>query len=440
MQAKIILCGLILGCLSCNIRAEQISSPAAIANMQTQDSDQDKLADALELKLKTDPILADTDGDGLGDAIEIGANLESPIDSDQDGIINALDQDDDGDRIPTVLESTEDKDQDGLANYLDFDSDNDSKSDTVEADLSNADNDQDGIDDLFDADFPNGSDQNGDGVDDRSVLAEAVTTFSQEAVLAANSMPESSQENLSLEQATVTLNANQVLDVEVSETAELSMIVKPSEQLDESLSTLTKKPDTDGDRLPDELEIGLDPKHPVDMDKDGVFDFLDEDDDGDNVLTVIEGEADRDGDGRVNYLDIDESGYFYCATNGYIVTGIRNFKITPSADVVLQQDAKNGRYRWYPIRPGTYTLQFVLPKGMHTLTELEKNQLYVTSANGPLVNLGWSEDINQEGHLSHFNPQQLPLWYSSFVIQAGAPPMINHNIPLIGGECDKPAS
>ncbi|HPY40272.1 MAG TPA: hypothetical protein PLM98_07130, partial [Thiolinea sp.] len=188
----------------------------------------------------------------------------------------------------------------------------------------------------------------------------------------------------------------------------------------------------------DELEIGLDPKHPVDTDGDGIFDFLDEDDDGDQVLTLIEGEADRDGDGRVNYLDIDESGYFYCANTGRIVAGIKNFKISPSKDVVLEKNAESGRYRWHAKKPGTYTLQFILPKNLRTVTELEKGQLYVTSANGKLVNLGWSEDINHEGYLAQFDPKQLPTWYSSFVIQDGAPPMINQNIPLTGGECDTP--
>ena len=139
-------------------------------------------------------------------------------------------------------------------------------------------------------------------------------------------------------------------------------------------------------------------------------------------------------------VDVDEGGYFYCANSGRIVNGIKHFKITPSADVILQENAKTGRYRWYPLKPGTYTLQFILPKGLHTVTELEKGQLYVTPANGALVNLAWSEDISREGQLARFNPQDLPAWYSSFVIQEGAAPIINHNIPLRGGVCDTPES
>ncbi|TXH68647.1 MAG: hypothetical protein E6Q83_13095 [Thiothrix sp.] len=433
MQARTIVLSLILGSLSFN-------PWLSAAELPSTDFDQDGLSDSLEAKLKTDPALSDTDGDGLADGIELGSNPQQPHDTDQNSIIDALDWDDDGDQIPTVLESKQDSDQDGLADYLDTDSDNDGLSDTQEAGLSGIDSDQDGIDDVFDADLTKGKDQNGDGVDDASILAAAVTSFSPLVANAEKSQPIPHLPKPVVEPMETLANPNQVLEVEVSETAELSILVNPPSLGAEGVTKLSKKPDTDGDRLPDELEIGLDPQHPADTDGDGVFDFLDEDDDGDNVLTLVEGEADRDGDGRVNYLDIDESGYFYCANTGRIIGGIKNFEITPRADVVLQANAKTGRYRWYPLKPGTYTLQFVLPKGLHTVTELEKGQLYVTSANGALVNLGWNEDINHEGQLASFNPQQLPLWYSSFVIQAGAPPMINHNIPLLGTACQTPSS
>lgn len=438
MQARAIVLGFILSILS--LTSWLSAAEQQPTNLLQVDFDQDGLVDSLETKLKTDPALADTDGDGLSDGFELGSNPQQPRDSDQNSIINALDWDDDGDHIPTVLESKRDTDQDGLADYLDTDSDNDGESDTQEAGLIGLDNDQDGIDDRFDADLTKGKDQNGDGVDDASVLATAVTTFNQVVSSAEKPKAIPNMPSSSVDTTASLANPNQVLEVEVSETAELSMLVNLPSSVVEGVTKLAKKPDTDGDRLPDELEIGLDPKHPVDTDSDGIFDFLDEDDDGDNVLTVVEGEADRDGDGRVNYLDIDESGYFYCANTGRIIGGIKNFKITPSTDVVLQADAKKGYYRWYPLKPGTYTLQFVLPKGLRTVTELEKGQLYVTSANKALVNLGWNEDINHEGQLARFNSKKLPLWYSSFVIQAGAPPIINHNIPLMGTACDTPKS
>ncbi|MFZ1344109.1 hypothetical protein [Thiothrix eikelboomii] len=432
MQAKTILIGLILSGLSLTpwiIQADTLSS-----HRPQPDFDQDGLGDELERQLKTDPALADTDGDGVLDGIEVGANSKQPLDTDQDSIINAVDWEDDGDQIPSVLESKQDTDQDGLANYLDLDSDADGQPDQEEARLAGLDSDQDGIDDRFDADFTQGQDRNGDGVNDKSVLVAAITQFSAKPVLATQSLTPAVPPSPALKPSTEVSSTNEVLEVEVSETAELSMVVNPS-LFEGNARILAKKPDTDGDGVPDDLELGLDAKHPVDTDGDGIFDFLDEDDDGDHVLTVIEGEADRDGDGRVNYLDVDESGYFYCANSGRIVKGIKHFKITPSHEVVLQADAKTGRYRWYALKPGTYTLQFILPKGLRTVTELEKGQLYVTGANGAVVNLGWSESISQEGRLARFNPQQLPVWYSSFVIQAGAPPIINQNIPLTGEAC-----
>jgi hypothetical protein len=438
MQAKTFLRGFTLSTFLLSISV--FSAELDTNSVQKADFDQDGLPDSLEIRFNLDPALADTDGDGVLDAEEFGANLAKAVDTDQDGMIDALDWDDDNDQIPTALESKNDKDQDGFADYLDVDSDSDGKSDTAEAGLAAKDSDQDGLDDAFDVDATHGIDQNGDDVDDNSVLAVELTTFSQEIALA----PTIEQPVISTKPSQTPsqeLDANkEVLAVEVSETAGLSMVIKSDAEFEASIPSLTKKPDTDGDRLPDELEMGLDPQHPVDTDKDGIFDFLDEDDDGDHVSTLVEGEADRDGDGRVNYLDTDEGGYFYCANSGRIVSGIKGFKISPSADVILELDAKAGRYRWRPTKAGTYTLQFILPKGLHTVTELEKGKLYVTSANSAVMNLGWSENINQEAQLAGFNTQQLPFWYSSFVILEGAPPLINHNIPLLGGECSSPQS
>ena len=51
--------------------------------------------------------------------------------------------------------------------------------------------------------------------------------------------------------------------------------------------------DDDGDNVPTSQEIGPDPENPMDTDSDGVPDYLDEDDDGDGVLTRHE---DADGD------------------------------------------------------------------------------------------------------------------------------------------------
>ncbi len=50
--------------------------------------------------------------------------------------------------------------------------------------------------------------------------------------------------------------------------------------------------DDDGDNVPTSAEIGNDPENPMDTDEDGTPDYLDEDDDGDGVLTRDEATED----------------------------------------------------------------------------------------------------------------------------------------------------
>ena len=78
-------------------------------------------------------------------------------DTDGDGIQDALDIDDDGDGILDTIEGNIDSDGDGVPNSLDLDSDNDGISDNVEAQSvnnfiapSNQDTDGDGLDDSYD--------------------------------------------------------------------------------------------------------------------------------------------------------------------------------------------------------------------------------------------------------------------------------------------------
>ncbi len=54
------------------------------------DSDSDGLLNEIEAALGTDPTKADTDGDGTNDGDEIGANVQSPLDADADGHVDAV--------------------------------------------------------------------------------------------------------------------------------------------------------------------------------------------------------------------------------------------------------------------------------------------------------------------------------------------------------------
>ncbi|MDD5395108.1 MAG: IPTL-CTERM sorting domain-containing protein [Thiothrix sp.] len=86
-------------------------------NTGTTDTDKDGLTDKQEAAIGTDPKLADTDGDGIGDKEEVGSDVLNPRDTDTDGKIDAKDNDDDNDGIPTADEPG-DKNNNGVADYL----------------------------------------------------------------------------------------------------------------------------------------------------------------------------------------------------------------------------------------------------------------------------------------------------------------------------------
>ena len=120
----------------------------------SNDADEDGLVDSF----------TDFDNDGLDDATEI-TPAPTP-DTDSDSTPNYRDVDSDNDGIPDAVEGAGDFDGDGIPDYLDEDADNDGISDRVEAQVSGNDADGDGIDNTFDVDFTNGSDANSDGIDD----------------------------------------------------------------------------------------------------------------------------------------------------------------------------------------------------------------------------------------------------------------------------------
>lgn len=63
--------------------------------------------------------------------------------------------------------------------------------------------------------------------------------------------------------------------------------------------------DSDDDGVPDDEEWGEDLEAPIDSDDDGVLDAADPDDDGDGLLTIDEGTDDTDEDGLPDHLDLD---------------------------------------------------------------------------------------------------------------------------------------
>lgn len=72
--------------------------------------------------------------------------------------------------------------------------------------------------------------------------------------------------------------------------------------------------DSDGDGIPDSVEIGSDPNNPRDTDGDGILNYLDTDSDGDGIPDFVEigpnpnNPKDTDDDTIPNYLDTDSDG------------------------------------------------------------------------------------------------------------------------------------
>ncbi|MGB0588444.1 MAG: hypothetical protein ACPGU1_02080 [Myxococcota bacterium] len=255
------------------------------------DTDNDGVIDALD---------DDSDGDGLQDS------RDGVVDVDFDGVGNWRDPDDDGDGIPTALEHDGagsfgeifgvDVDGDGIFNRLDQDSDGDGLLDLEEGVV---DSDGDQIPAFLDADHNDGpkGDPDGDGVTTEDELAEGTNPLkSPEAEMATTDISEARDES--------TDSPPEPSDPEVTDTDADGL----NDALEAAIGTDTTLKDTDGDGLSDALEAGDTPESPPDSDLDGVIDALDDDSDGDGVLDALEGSDDTDGDGTPDYLDDDSDG------------------------------------------------------------------------------------------------------------------------------------
>lgn len=117
------------------------------------DFDGDGIATSVEVDVHgTDPLNADTDGDGVSDGAEVAAGTDPMnVDSDGDGVGDNVDG------FPLDPGETADHDGDGIGDNADPDDDNDGVSDDVEAaagtDPLDADSDDDGLLDGRDVEF-----------------------------------------------------------------------------------------------------------------------------------------------------------------------------------------------------------------------------------------------------------------------------------------------
>ncbi len=271
------------------------TSPAD--DLATTDTDGDGLSDADEKRIGTNPQKADTDGDGIADNEELGADLSAPIDTDKDGIIDALDDDDDNDGLSTLLEgkigtSTLLKDTDG-------DGINDLKEASIKLDdpehLEALDTDKDGTIDALDID------DDDDGLDTATEIL--LGTNSLLADSDGDGIPDAKEIGEQLDKPKDS-DADGIIDALDSEDNTDTDNDGIPDYQEINIGSNKEKADSDNDGIDDIEEIGSNINKPLDTDKDGVINALDADDDGDTLPTRLESilgtnplTADSDGDG-----------------------------------------------------------------------------------------------------------------------------------------------
>ncbi len=257
-----------------NVTPENPTDNSPILTVPITDTDGDGLTDIEEARLGTDPLLIDTDGDNIPDNQEAGVNLATPLDSDDDSIIDALDKDDDNDTIPTLIEEKigtssllADTDDDGIPDNKEIGDNPDKPLDTDNDGIINAldtDDDDDGIETIAEIALGTNSllhDTDGDGLSDLQevgkLLDSPADTDKDGVIDALDTEEERDQDSDGL-----------------------------SDALEAKLNTDPTKVDTDGDGINDIIEVGDDTSKPLDSDLDGIIDALD---------TVDDSDTDNDG-------------------------------------------------------------------------------------------------------------------------------------------------
>ncbi|WP_051686001.1 S8 family peptidase [Rheinheimera texasensis] len=275
----------------------------------------------------------------LPEVLTIGASAGGDNDVDSDGILNAVDADNDNDGVvdtddalPFDPTETTDTDKDGVGNNADPDDDNDGVADTADAfpldpkesvdtdkdgigNNADPDDDNDGTPDLSDA-FPldplettdtdkDGIGNNADPDDDNDGTSDVSDAF-----------PLDPLETIDTDKDGIGNNADPDDDNDGTPDVNDAFPLDPAETLDTDKDGIGNNadPDDDNDGVADTADaFPLDPKESVDTDKDGIGNNADPDDDNDGVADSADAfpldpkeTTDTDKDGIGNNADPDD--------------------------------------------------------------------------------------------------------------------------------------
>jgi len=263
------------------------------------DADRDGVPNGIEVAAGTSPNVADTDGDGITDALELGLAPGTPPDSDGDGTIDALDLDSDNDSLTDALELgsipavPRDTDGDGIPDFQDRDSDNDWVPDALEFAYIDLDPDGDGIENFLDLD------SDGDGIPDSYESGSVQLNDSDlDGIDDGFDVSETGGTDLDLDGIDDALGLR---DQDLDGAYDMFDLDSDNDGMSDTLEAdLDAAMDGDGDGINDVYDAdatgradtnndGLDDlAMPTDTDADGVADFIDLDSDGDSVSDVVE--------------------------------------------------------------------------------------------------------------------------------------------------------
>ena len=209
-------------------------------------------------------------------------------DNDGDGIPDNIDDDDDNDGISDVDEGTGDSDGDGISDYLDLDSDNDGIYDVVEGGNGDQDTNGDGVIDSNDTGF---TDTDNDGMADGT---DGTTPSDTDGDNIPDYLDIDSDNDGIFDVVEGGDGASDTNNDGVVDSNDTGYADADGDGMSDNTESTTE-PNTDGDNIPDYLDI--------DSDNDGIFDVVEggdgaSDTNGDGVIDSNDtGYADADGDG-----------------------------------------------------------------------------------------------------------------------------------------------